>query len=262
MTRSPRRRSIYLLPSLFTTAAMFAGFAAILFADEGRFHLAALAIFFGIVLDALDGRVARLTHTASEFGLHYDSLSDLVTFGVAPALVLYEWSLQHVAPLGGDWARLGWLAAFFYLAAVGLRLARFNALAPAQDQAFFRGLPSPAGAGLLMAGLWVAERNGYAGADLRFWALAAALAVAVLMVSRFSYYSFKSAGPRRLRLAIWLAVLAGLLLFALNPPLLLLLAFFLYALSGPALSLLQRRRRAGRRSGEERDASEQSGTGP
>ena len=260
MTRSPRRRSIYLLPSLFTTAAMFAGFAAILFADEGRFHLAALAVFFGIVLDALDGRVARLTHTASEFGLHYDSLSDLVTFGVAPALVLYEWSLQYVQPLGGDWARLGWLAAFFYLAAVGLRLARFNALAAAQDRAFFRGLPSPAGAGLLMAGLWVAERHGHAGADLRFWALAAALAVAVLMVSRFSYYSFKNVGPRRLRLATWLAVLAGLLLFASNPPLLLLAAFFLYALSGPALFLLQRGRRAGRRGGGER--SEPSGPGP
>ncbi len=257
MTRGSRRRGIYLLPSLLTTAAMFAGFAAILFADEGRFPLAALAVFLGIALDALDGRVARLTRTASEFGLHYDSLSDLVTFGVAPALVLYQWSLQYVAPFGGDWARLGWLAAFFYLAAVGLRLARFNALAAAQDRAFFRGLPSPAAAGLLMAGLWVAERNGYAGADLRFWALAAALAAAVLMVSRFSYYSFKDLGPRRLRLATWLGVLAGLLLLAWNPPLLLLLAFFLYALSGPALFLLQRWRRAGRR-----DGPGPSGTGP
>lgn len=262
MTRGSRRRGIYLLPSLLTTAAMFAGFAAILFADEGRFPLAALAVFLGIALDALDGRVARLTRTASEFGLHYDSLSDLVTFGVAPALVLYQWSLQHVAPFGGDWARLGWLAAFFYLAAVGLRLARFNALAAAQDRAFFRGLPSPAAAGLLMAGLWVAERNGYAGADLRFWALAAALAAAVLMVSRFSYYSFKDLGPRRLRLATWLAVLAGLLLLAWNPPLLLLLAFFLYALSGPALFLLQRWRRAGRRGGEERDGPGPGRAGP
>ena len=146
------RRSIYLLPSLLTTASMFAGFSAITFASEQRFEAAALAIFLAMVLDALDGRIARLTHTASEFGLHYDSLSDMLAFGVAPALVLYEWSLQFMQPVGGDWAKIGWLVAFFYMAAVGLRLARFNVSANVQDRAFFRGLPSPAAAGTLMGG--------------------------------------------------------------------------------------------------------------
>lgn len=227
---------------------MFAGFSAIIFAFEQRFEMAAMAIFVAMVLDALDGRVARLTHTASEFGLHYDSLSDMLAFGVAPALVMYEWTLQYMQPVGGEWARLGWLGAFFYMAAVGLRLARFNTHAHSQDRTFFRGLPSPAGAGALMAGMWVAETYGYHGTELKEVALATTLLVAVLLVSRFSYYSFKETRPKfRVGLITWLLILGSLLLFSINPPNVLLLLFVGYVLSGPVLYLARLRRRGGRR---------------
>ena len=249
MKGPPRyRRSIYLLPSLLTTASMFAGFSAIVFAIEQHFETAAMAIFVAMVLDALDGRVARLTHTASEFGLHYDSLSDMLAFGVAPALVMYEWTLQFMQPVGGEWARLGWLGAFFYMAAVGLRLARFNTHAHTQDRTFFRGLPSPAAAGILMAGMWVADSYGYTGTELKEVALAVTLLIAVLLVSRFSYYSFKETRPKfRVGLVTWLIILGSLLLFSINPPNVLLLLFAGYALSGPVLYLVRLKRRGGRR---------------
>ncbi len=215
---------------------MLAGFAAITLAMKGQFGTAAIAIFVAMVLDALDGRVARLTHTASEFGLHYDSISDMLAFGVAPALILYEWSLQYMHPIGGEWATLGWLGAFFYMAAVALRLARFNVHAHSADRKFFHGLPSPAGAGLLISALWVAHRAGYSGADLKAWVLIATLLVSVLLVSRFAYYSFKETTPGfHVRMLTWLAILGGVLLFALDPPKVLLVAFGLYALTGPAL---------------------------
>ena len=243
------RRSIYLLPSLLTTAAMFAGFSAIIFAIEQLFEAAALAIFVAMAFDTLDGRVARLTHTASEFGLHYDSLSDMLAFGVAPALVMYEWSLQFMQPVGGEWAKIGWLGAFFYMAAVGLRLARFNIHAHSQDRSFFRGLPSPAAAGVLVAGMWVAVSYGYTGSELKGLTLAVTLLIAVLLVSRFSYYSFKETRPKfRVGLVTWLVILGGLLLFSIHPPNVLLLLFGGYALSGPALYLIRLRRRGGRRS--------------
>ncbi len=242
------RRSIYLLPSLLTTAAMFAGFSAIIFAIEQRFEAAAIAVFVAMAFDTLDGRVARLTHTASEFGLHYDSLSDMLAFGVAPALVVYEWSLQFMAPVGGEWAKIGWLGAFFYMAAVGLRLARFNTHAQSQDRTFFRGLPSPAGAGVLMAGMWVATSYGYAGGDLKEVTLAATLLIAILLVSRFSYYSFKETRPKfRVGLITWLAILGGFLLFSIHPPNVLLIVFAGYALSGPILYLVRLKRRGERR---------------
>lgn len=249
--KGPRRyrRSIYLLPSLLTTVAMFAGFSAVIFAFDQRFESAALAIFVAMIFDALDGRVARLTDTASEFGLHYDSLSDMLAFGVAPALVLYEWSLQFMQPVGSEWAKLGWLGAFFYMAAVGLRLARFNTHVYSQDRAFFRGLPSPAAAGTLMAGMWVADGYGYTGTELKEVALAATLLIAILLVSRFSYYSFKETRPKfRVGLVTWLAILGALLLFSIHPPNVLLLLFGGYVLSGPALYLVRLRRRGGRRS--------------
>ena len=249
--KGPRRyrRSIYLLPSLLTTVAMFAGFSAVIFAFDQRFEPAALAIFVAMIFDALDGRVARLTDTASEFGLHYDSLSDMLAFGVAPALVLYEWSLQFMQPVGSEWAKLGWLGAFFYMAAVGLRLARFNTHAHSQDRAFFRGLPSPAAAGTLMAGMWVADSYGYTGTELKEVALAATLLIAILLVSRFSYYSFKETRPKfRVGLVTWLAILGALLLFSIHPPNVLLLLFGGYVLSGPVLYLARLRRRGGRRS--------------
>ena len=242
------RRSIYLLPSLLTTASMLAGFSAVIFSIEQHFESAALAIFLAMVLDTLDGRIARLTHTSSEFGLQYDSLSDMLAFGVAPALVIYEWALQFMAPFGGEWARLGLLGSFFYMAAVALRLARFNTHVSVQDRAFFRGLPSPAAAGLLMSGMWVADTYGYTGTELKEIALAATLLIAILLVSRFSYYSFKETRPKfRIGLVTWLAILGGLLLFALNPPNMLFLLSICYVLSGPLLYLIRLRRRGGRR---------------
>ena len=228
---------------------MFAGFAAITLAMQGQFGIAAIAIFVAMVLDTLDGRVARLTHTASEFGLHYDSLSDMLAFGIAPALILYEWSLQYMHPIGGEWATLGWLGAFFYIAAVALRLARFNVQANSEDPKFFHGLPSPAGAGLLISAMWVVHRAGYSGAEFKTWVLVATLLVSVLLVSRFAYYSFKETTPGfRVRMLTWLIILSVVLLFALDPPKLLLLGFGVYALTGPALYLRFLWRRHGKAS--------------
>src|SRR2546430_15777651 len=147
-----RRRGIYLLPNLFTTAALFAGFYAIVMAMNQRFDNAAVAIFVAMILDTLDGRVARLTHTQSAFGAEYDSLSDMVCFGAAPALVIYEWALK-------DLGRFGWIAAFVYCAGAALRLARFNTNIEVVDKRFFQGLPSPAAAALVAGFLWLASDN-------------------------------------------------------------------------------------------------------
>src|SRR3970040_293165 len=148
--RALRRRGIYLLPNLFTTAALFFGFFAIVQAMNNRFEASAIAIFIAMVLDGLDGRVARLTHTQSEFGAQYDSLSDMVSFGAAPALVMYEWVLK-------DLGRFGWIAAFVYCAGAALRLARFNVNIGVVDKRFFQGLPSPAAAALVAGFLWLAH---------------------------------------------------------------------------------------------------------
>src|SRR5438477_4926408 len=154
-----RRRGIYLLPNLFTTAALFAGFYAIVQAMNGRFDQSAVAIFVAMVLDGLDGRVARLTRTQSEFGAEYDSLSDMVSFGAAPALVIYEWSLKGMG-------KLGWFAAFVYCACAALRLARFNTNIDLVDKRYFQGLPSPAAAGLIAGLVWALESYDVARADI------------------------------------------------------------------------------------------------
>src|SRR5512140_2479001 len=160
-----RRRGIYLLPNLFTTAALFAGFYAIVQAMNTRFDQAAVAIFIAMVLDGLDGRVARLTHTQSEFGAEYDSLSDMVSFGAAPALVMYEWALKSMG-------RIGWIAAFVYCAGAALRLARFNTNIEVVDKRYFQGLPSPAAAALVAGFVWVMGDLSFVGKDLRWYAAA------------------------------------------------------------------------------------------
>src|SRR5512140_2372107 len=160
-----RRRSIYLLPNLFTTAALFAGFYAIVQAMNGKFEYAAVAVFIAMVLDGLDGRVARLTHTQSEFGAEYDSLSDMVSFGVAPSIVIYEWALKSL----GKW---GWFAAFIYCAGTALRLARFNTNIDVIDKRYFQGLPSPAAAALVAGFVWVMGDLSFVGKDLRWYAAA------------------------------------------------------------------------------------------
>ncbi len=137
------RRGIYLLPNLFTTAGLFAGFYGIVASIGGRFEVAALAVFVAMIMDGIDGRVARLTNTQSEFGVQYDSLSDLVCFGLAPALIMYQWALRDMTAYGWFWAKVGWLTAFIYAAAAALRLARFNAQVEVADKRYFQGLPSP-----------------------------------------------------------------------------------------------------------------------
>jgi len=180
-----RRRGIYLLPNLFTTAALFAGFFAIVAAIGNHFDSAAVAVFIAMVLDGLDGRVARLTNTQSEFGGEYDSLSDMVSFGLAPALVMYLWSLHALG-------KLGWLAAFVYTAGAALRLARFNTQIGVADKRYFQGLASPAAAAVMMGMVWVGNDYHLAGADVRVLAFAVTVILGVLMVSNVRYYSFNS----------------------------------------------------------------------
>ena len=265
MTDSPTikrpRRGIYLLPNLFTTGAMFAGFYAIVAAimgstshEPGAFRTAAIAVFVAALLDGMDGRVARLTGTQSEFGVQYDSLSDLVSFGLAPSLVMYTWSLQHLRDLGPLWGKLGWCAAFLYAACAALRLARFNTQVGVADKRYFQGLASPAAAGLCMAFVWAMEnlRAQYGwpvdGASLRFVTPLIAVVAGLLMVSRVRYFSFKSwpLSDRVPFVWIFLAVLI-LIALALNTALVLLALATVYALSGIVLTLWGLRSRASRR---------------
>jgi CDP-diacylglycerol--serine O-phosphatidyltransferase len=236
-----RRRGIYLLPNLFTTAALFAGFYAVLASMQGRFEPAAIAIFAAMVLDGLDGRVARLTHTQSDFGAEYDSLSDMVAFGVAPALVAYQWAL-------GDLGKAGWLAAFVYTAAAALRLARFNTQIGIADKRFFQGLPSPSAAAIIAGAVWVGTDHGIDAASLQWLAAAVTAGGGLLMVSNFRYHSFKDIDVRgRVSFIVAVVVMLIFALVYLHPPLVLFLGFATYAVSGPVLTLLRRRQRRARR---------------
>lgn len=232
-----RRRGIYLLPNLFTTGALFAGFYAIVQAMNGRFEHAAVAIFIAMVLDGLDGRVARLTHTQSEFGAQYDSLSDMVSFGVAPALVVYEWALKGL----GKW---GWFAAFIYCAATALRLARFNTNIEIVDKRYFQGLPSPAAAALIAGFVWVMHDYDISGESASWYADALAVFAGLSMVSNLPFYSFKDFNMRKSVpfLVIFLAALF-LIFISSYPPGVLFGLFMCYALSGYALWILRRRRK-------------------
>lgn len=248
----PSRRGIYLLPNLLTTGALFAGFYAIVASMNGQFGLAALAVFIAMVLDGLDGRVARLTNTQSAFGAEYDSLSDMVSFGLAPSLVVYQWSLASLAEWGWFWAKLGWLAAFFYTAAAALRLARFNVKVGTADKRFFQGLPSPAAAAVMVGMAWVWHGLEVPGPNLNLLALFVTLATGALMVSNFTYFSFKDMDARqRVSFVVILAVVVVLMLVAIDPPKVLLTTFFLYAFSGPGLAVWRRYRRQRRRPGDE-----------
>jgi CDP-diacylglycerol---serine O-phosphatidyltransferase len=223
-----RRRGIYLLPNLFTTAALFAGFFATVQAMNQRFEWAAVAIFTAMVLDGMDGRVARLTHTQSVFGEHYDSLSDMASFGVAPAIVMYEWALRGL----GRW---GWAAAFVYCAGAALRLARFNANIGVVDRRFFQGLPSPAAAALVAGFVWLAVDNHLQIQEV--WLPRVAFAVTVYagltMVSSAPFYSGKSFHVG-VAVPFWVMVVILLLFFFVSsdPPIILFVLFCCYAVSG------------------------------
>jgi len=227
-----RRRSIYLLPNLFTTAALFAGFYAIVQSMNGRYEIAAVAIFIAMVLDGLDGRVARMTHTQSEFGAEYDSLSDMVSFGVAPSILMYEWAFRDL----GKW---GWFAAFIYCASAALRLARFNTNIDVVDKRYFQGLPSPAAAALVAGFVWVMLDNKFTGYELRWYAAAVTVFAGLSMVSSLKYYSFKSINMRKSVPFIVIFLFAlFFILVSVDPPLHLFLLFLGYCLSGYVMALL------------------------
>jgi CDP-diacylglycerol--serine O-phosphatidyltransferase len=237
-TKQPRNRHIYLLPNLLTTCGMFAGFYAILAAASGRFEHASVAIFIAAVFDGIDGRVARLTGTSSEFGVQYDSLADLVSFGMAPALVMYHWAFYSMKLDGPLLGKVGWAAAFLYTACAALRLARFNTQVGSIDKRWFIGLNSPSSAGMMMSFVWAMNEFGWLGTELRYFALAVTVACALLMVSRFRYSSFKGSGqPKthddKVPFKTTLIVLAVLVALFIDPPRVLLLVAGSYALSGP-----------------------------
>lgn len=233
-----KRRGIYVLPNLFTTAALFAGFFAIVQAMQGDFERAAMAIFIAMVLDGLDGRVARMTNTQSAFGAEYDSLSDMVSFGAAPALVIYEWALR-------DMGRLGWIAAFIYCAGAALRLARFNTTLEVADKRYFQGLPSPAAAALVAGLVWVMIVSGISGPDIRWLACGLTIFAGVTMVSNIRYYSFKDVNLRKsVPFFVIAAIALGFALVSISPEMALFAFFLLYGLSGyvqAAVGLIKRK---------------------
>ncbi|MBP6018666.1 MAG: CDP-diacylglycerol--serine O-phosphatidyltransferase [Burkholderiaceae bacterium] len=223
-----RRRSIYLLPNAFTTANLFAGFYAVVQAMNGRFEMAAIAIFLAMVFDGMDGRVARLTNTQSAFGEQYDSLSDMISFGMAPALVMYIWQLQGL----GRW---GWLAAFIYVVGAALRLARFNTNIAVVDKRFFQGLPSPAAAALVAGFVWLAVDNKLVLADdtIAWAAFAITVYAGIAMVTNAPFYSGKSfALGRSVPFWVMLVLVAVFVFVSSNPPIALFGLFVVYGLSG------------------------------
>lgn len=231
-----RQRGIYLLPNLFTTTALFAGFYSIVAGMKGHFDVAAMAIFISMIADALDGRVARLTNTQTAFGAEYDSLSDLVAFGVAPALMMYSWSLMYLG-------KIGWLVSFLFTAATALRLARFNTQV-VEDKRYFQGLPCPSAAGILAGIIWVATNVGIDGMTVVMPLAILSIFVSGLMVSNVRYSSFKEVDFRG-RVPFLAVVVAVFIItaVALEPAEMLAGTFAIYVASGPVLTLWQRRKR-------------------
>ena len=239
-----RPRGVYWLPNLLTTGAMFAGFYAIVAAIDLKFERAGAAVFIAMIFDGLDGRVARWTHTESPFGKEYDSLSDMVSFGVAPAIVTYQWGVARIAEYGPLWRRLGWLVCFFYAAAAALRLARFNSRSATQDKHYFEGLPSPSAAAIVAASVWLASDQtniGLPGLILAFFVTASAGA---LMISRFAFNSFKQVSPdARVRYTYIILVPLAFIFIFLHLPISLLVIFGLYGLSAPTVWAYRKLRR-------------------
>jgi CDP-diacylglycerol--serine O-phosphatidyltransferase len=229
-------RGIYLLPNLLTTTALFLGFYSIVAALKGYFDVASVAIFFAMIADTLDGRVARLTNTQTAFGAQYDSISDMVAFGVAPSLLIYSWSFVQLG-------KLGWLIAFLYTAATALRLARFNTQAQDVDKRYFQGLPCPAAAGVVAGMVWLGFIYDIETLFLIIPAAVLVFLVAALMVSTIRYNSFKQIDLKG-KVPFIVIVLVVLLIpaIAINPPHMIFLVFLLYAFSGPVLTLWQIRK--------------------
>ena len=226
----PRRKGIYILPNLFTLAALFGGFYAIVMAMNGRFEQAAMGVLCAMVLDSLDGRVARMTNTQSAFGEQMDSLSDMVSFGAAPALIMYEWALKGMG-------KLGWIAAFVYCSGAALRLARFNTNIGVVDKRYFQGLPSPAAAALVTGLIWVMDDLGFKGVRdiewLTWLAFATTLYAGLTMVTNVPFYSFKDVNFKRtVPFIVIVAIALGIAVITYHPPLVLFGVFVVYGLSG------------------------------
>ena len=241
-----RRRGIYLLPNLFTTTALFAGFYSIVAAMNSQYQIAAIAIFVAMVFDGLDGRIARLTNTESEFGAQYDSLADVVSFGLAPALVAYVWALSTLG-------KLGWMAAFLYVAATALRLARFNTQVQNADKRYFQGLPSPAAAAVVAGMIWFAEDFHLSlTVDIHLLALPITVFVGLMMVSNVRYHSFKQFNLRnRVPFVAILLIPSIFIVIGMEPALFLFALSLFYALSGPVFTLIMVRRKRLQRSSSE-----------
>lgn len=235
--RSIRRRGIYLLPNLLTTGALFSGFYAITSAIGGRYETAVIAIFIAMILDGLDGRVARLTNTQSEFGVQYDSLSDMTSFAVAPAMVMYLWTLS-------GFGKAGLFAAFVHLAGGALRLARFNAQVGTADKRYFQGLPSPAAAAILAGFIWISIEHGYDISVVKYPAIVLTICTGLLMVSNFRYSSFKEIDFRgKVPFFVAISVMLAIAFVMAQPETMLFLLFLGYAVSGPIVTFVMRRRR-------------------
>ena len=235
MTEKKPHRGIYLLPSILTTFGMFAGFYSIIASINGDFSIAAISIMIAMMWDTLDGRVARLTNTQSDFGAEYDSLADLVSFGMAPSLLVYEWSLS-------DLGRIGWLAAFIFLACAALRLARFNTQVGISDKRYFQGLPSPAAAGVIASMIWLNFWNFeyFSGIATFSYYIGVSITIicGLLMVSNVRYYSFKELDSKKASFRFLLVIVLSFIVLLSKPNIFLFTGFFLYMLSGPFITII------------------------
>jgi len=230
-----KSKAIYLLPNLFTTAALFSGFYAIVASMHGQFEAAAIAVFIAMILDGFDGRVARLIDGESEFGAQYDSMSDVVAFGVAPALVSLNWALS-------DLGKVGWMAAFIYLAGAALRLARFNAQIGEVDKKYFVGLASPPAAALVAGFVWLCAQEGVSSSVMTWFGAIIVVCAGLLMVSNFKYYSFKNLDIKgRVPFVALLAIVAVFSVVFIDPARILFGLAFIYALSGPVMFVMGKR---------------------
>ena len=255
-----RGRGIYLLPNLFTSAALLAGFYAIITAHRGDYESSAIAILVALILDGFDGRVARMTNTTSAFGAEYDSMSDMVSFGVAPAFLMYTWSLSALST--ASYGHLGWVVAFFYTVCCGLRLARFNVQVGVADKRFFQGLACPSAASIMALLVWVLTDLGIDGHSVTILALLVTLSTGLLMVSNFMYYSFKDLGSSKRVPFVMLLALALLFVFtSVDPPKILLAGFVVYGLSGPVYAVFRWLRKRQRHNRDPKDEDQMPGAG-
>jgi len=254
--KPPVARGAYLLPNALTTAALLAGFYAIIAAVQGEHVAACIAVVVAGLLDGIDGRVARMTGTQSEFGTQYDSLSDMVSFGIAPAILVWSWSLSSVELAGPIGEKIGWLSAFFYSACGALRLARFNTQAGVADKRYFQGLASPAAAGTLVSTIWFCESRGIGPEAVAWPMLVLTVMLGALMVSRLRYSSFKGGASRereRVPIAWIFVLLVVIVLLAIDLPAVLFTIGVLYVSSGLIVTLRGRyQRRRKRRPDDER----------